>query len=340
MRLIDRPSARLRDPGRAIVRQPCPADPGRGRLGALRDQCTDARWPGDPGDPDDSLHRVGVLSRGAGGDLLAPAGLRDSRCRREDFGRARAGHRAGGVRRWRCCRRWPTRIPPGYRERVLWTEPIQVLVPADHDWPVNVRASRSLTMPQLVRYPLVISGNWNTGGGAPAMISAPGIRSPAPRRCRRAGHLGGDGATRARRGCAERGGHRAIGHLGSDGARPRRSADAPGGGCLLVRRCCWPPRSDARCTGCCCEAPPPPRVPCPARPAAGIARASRHRASSRQQRRGGTRVGPGMVGAGRIRCASAQATRRPATTSGLETPRMRWLRSSDGNPNSPYCRPG
>ena len=44
-RAVDRPfaPARLRDPGRATVREPCPADPGRGRLGALRDQRTECR---------------------------------------------------------------------------------------------------------------------------------------------------------------------------------------------------------------------------------------------------------------------------------------------------------
>jgi DNA-binding transcriptional LysR family regulator len=62
--------------------------------------------------------------------------------------------------------------PVGFRERVLWTEPIRVLVPADHELAAS---STALTMDQLVRYPLVICGNSNTGGGALAMISAPGF---------------------------------------------------------------------------------------------------------------------------------------------------------------------
>jgi len=66
--------------------------------------------------------------------------------------------------------------PAGYRERVLWTEPIRVLVPADHELAANdLAASPGLTMQQLVRYPLVISANWNTGGGTLAKISAQGF---------------------------------------------------------------------------------------------------------------------------------------------------------------------
>jgi len=58
--------------------------------------------------------------------------------------------------------------PPGFNERVLWTEPIKVLVPADHE----LAEVTAVTMDQLIRYPLVISGSWNTGGGALAMISS------------------------------------------------------------------------------------------------------------------------------------------------------------------------
>ena len=62
--------------------------------------------------------------------------------------------------------------PAGYRERVLWTEPIRVLVPADHELAASCTA---LTMHHLVRYPLVTSGNWNTGGVALATVSAQGF---------------------------------------------------------------------------------------------------------------------------------------------------------------------
>ena len=47
-----------------------------------------------------------------------------------------------------------------------------MLVPADHEL---AAVSTALTMQELVRYPLVISGNWNTGGGALSMISAQGF---------------------------------------------------------------------------------------------------------------------------------------------------------------------
>ena len=65
--------------------------------------------------------------------------------------------------------------PAGYRERVLWTEPIRVLVPVDHELAAHDLAASPLTMQQLVRYPLVISGNWSTGGGALSTISAQGF---------------------------------------------------------------------------------------------------------------------------------------------------------------------
>lgn len=55
---------------------------------------------------------------------------------------------------------------------MLWTEPIKVVVPADHEL---ARESTPLAVDRLVGYPLVISGNWSSGGGALVMVSAYGI---------------------------------------------------------------------------------------------------------------------------------------------------------------------